>query len=124
MTHSTSEAPRSQTAGTVTALRALLVQQSRTIRSLSGELADSYQKELVFFDNLESRDRELQEQERRFLKKIWWLESELRAERERAGRAEAERDAIRERYARLTGVLPRPVRSLVRRVRKAVGSWQ
>lgn len=124
MTHSTSEAPQPQTAVTVSVLRALLVQQSRKIRSLSGELADSYQKELAFFDNLESRDRELKEQERRFLKKIWWLESELRVQRERADLAETERDAIRERYVRLTGVLPQPARSVIRRVRKAAKSWR
>lgn len=108
---------------TVEALSALLSEQSRKIRSLSRELADSYQKELAFFDNLESRDRQLREQERRFLKKIWWLESELRQERERSEQARRSGNALRTCVSKLTTTLPAPVMTGLRRARKAVRTW-
>ncbi|WNB89697.1 hypothetical protein RGB72_04495 [Glutamicibacter protophormiae] len=109
---------------TVEVVSALLSEQSRKIRSLSRELADSYQKELAFFDNLESRDRQLREQEHRFLKKIWWLESELRKERGRADRAQDERDAYRAQVAKFRAIVPSPLRSGLRRARKVVRSWR
>lgn len=69
-------------------LRDLLSEQSRQIESLSRELAASYKKELIFFSNLEQRDRELKASETRSLKKIWWLESELRRTKEALSAAE------------------------------------
>lgn len=43
----------------VSALQELLAMQAREIETLSKELAASYRKELIFFDNLEQRDRKL-----------------------------------------------------------------
>nr|WP_312964674.1 hypothetical protein [Kocuria rhizophila] len=56
----------------------LLSVQTQKVQHLSRDLARSYEKELQFFENLEERDRQLRDQERRYLKKIWWLESERR----------------------------------------------
>lgn len=44
----------------VRALQELMAEQARQIERLSKELAASYRKELVFFDNLTQRDRRLQ----------------------------------------------------------------
>lgn len=48
----------------VRALQRLLASQAREIEKLSKELAASYRKELIFFDNLEQRDRRLAKLER------------------------------------------------------------
>lgn len=56
----------------------LLSIQTQKVQHLSRDLARSYEKELQFFENLEERDRQLRDQERQFLKKIWWLEAERR----------------------------------------------
>lgn len=47
----------------VRALQRLLASQAREIEKLSKELVASYRKELIFFDNLEQRDRELRKLE-------------------------------------------------------------
>ena len=47
----------------VRALQKLLADQAREIEALSKELAASYRKELIFFDNLEQRDRKLRQLE-------------------------------------------------------------
>lgn len=47
----------------VRALQKLLVDQAREIEKLSKELVASYRKELIFFDNLEQRDRKLRKLE-------------------------------------------------------------
>lgn len=44
----------------VRALQELMAEQARQIERLSKELAASYRKELVFFDNLTQRDLRLQ----------------------------------------------------------------
>lgn len=62
----------------------ILEDQSSTIAKLTTELVASYQKELLFFGNFESRDRDFKVQENKYLKKIWWLESQLREERQRS----------------------------------------
>lgn len=47
----------------VRALQELMAEQALQIEMLSKELAASYRKELVFFDNLTQRDRRLQKLE-------------------------------------------------------------
>lgn len=53
-----------QDAQDVRVLQRLLASQAREIEKLSKELAASYRKELIFFDNLEQRDRRLAKLER------------------------------------------------------------
>ncbi|KAA9393090.1 hypothetical protein FCK90_14025 [Kocuria coralli] len=111
----------------IQALQALLSAQSREIEALNKELVTSYKKEIVFFGNLEQRDREFKEAERTSLKKIWWLESEwnkskralVRAEKELASVkaelhvARGQRDALR---ASLSGRVQRAYWSARKRV--------
>ena len=84
-THGSTEEPT-----TADMISDLLVEQSRQIHSLSTELAKSYEKELLFFRNLGSRDKHLKAQDSRFLKKIWWLESEHRQLSEQDQRLKAQ----------------------------------
>ena len=60
----------------------VLEAQAAELSALHGELIRSYEKELAFFTNLEKRDREARKQDNARLKKIWWLESELRKQQQ------------------------------------------
>lgn len=72
---------------------AVLEAQAAELADLHRELITSYEKELAFFANLDQRDREARAQDNARLKKIWWLETELRTQREEVVglRAELER---------------------------------
>lgn len=109
----------------------LLVTQAREIQDLSQELAKSYEKELRFFKNLKSRDRQLKEQEKSLTKKIWWLESERRHLMERESRLQKQvtllteqRDAANRKVQQLRGSKLGKLQSGMWRVRKAVRSWR
>lgn len=94
----------------------LLVIQAREIHALSKELAESYEKELEFFKNLDSRDKQLKSVENQLTKKIWWLESERRQLMDRISELEA--DIERTRNSKLG-----KVQRQVWRAQKAVRSW-
>lgn len=104
-------------ADAVEVLSDLLAQQAQEIRRLSEELVASYEKEIRFFQNLESRDEQLKTQERAYLKKVWWLESELRKTRE-------ERDTAREQWERTRASRTFRLQRRVWKLRKAVRSWR
>ena len=98
----------------------LLSIQTQKVQHLSRDLARSYEKELQFFENLEERDRQLRDQDRQYLKKIWWLESERR-------RLLDQNQQLRRRASRG----PARVRAAVHRARrwawharKAVQTWR
>lgn len=84
-------------------LQRLLAEQTREIEALSKELIASYQKELIFFDNLEHRDRQMKEAQDQSLKKIWWLESQWRAQAEELASARAELESVRAQRDALMG---------------------
>ena len=98
----------------------LLSIQTQKVQHLSRDLARSYEKELRFFENLEQRDRQLRNQERQYLKKIWWLESERR-------RLLEENEQLRNRSSQ-GGVNARVAIHRARRwawhARKAVRAWR
>ncbi|MBD2765025.1 hypothetical protein IEE91_07470 [Kocuria sp. cx-455] len=109
----------------------LLVTQARQIQDLSKELAKSYEKELRFFENLKSRDRNFKKQENSLTKKIWWLESERRHLMERESRLQEQvaqlteqRDAADRNVRQLRGSKLGKLQSGMWRVRKAVRSWR
>lgn len=102
----------------------LLVTQAREIHALSKELAKSYEKELTFFRNLESRDKLLKSVENKLTKKIWWLETERRQLMERE-------EQLTERISKLETDLERTrnsklgkVQRQMWRARKVVRSWR
>ncbi|WP_315279458.1 hypothetical protein [Kocuria carniphila] len=102
----------------------LLVTQAREIHALSKELAKSYEKELTFFRNLESRDKLLKSVENKLTKKIWWLETERRQLMERE-------EQLTERISKLESDLERTrnsklgkVQRQMWRARKVVRSWR
>ena len=84
-------------------LQRLLAEQTREIEALSKELIASYQKELIFFDNLEQRDRQLKEAQDQSLKKIWWLESQWRTQAEELASARAKLESVRAQRDALMG---------------------
>lgn len=116
----------------------LIAVQTHKVGTLSRDLARSYEKELLFFQNLKERDRQLREQELRFTKKIWWLESERRTLLERNASLEADirrmndrlipsRRQIRHALERAApGALNRvrKVKQLVTRAAKGVRTWR
>lgn len=109
----------------------LLATQARQIQDLSKELAKSYEKELRFFENLKSRDRQLKQQEDSLTKKIWWLESERRRLIDRESRLREEmaqlteqREAAERTVRQLRGSKLGKLQSGMWRVRKAVRSWR
>ncbi|MFI7481838.1 hypothetical protein ACH9EU_05405 [Kocuria sp. M1R5S2] len=69
--------------------------QAAELVALHGELIRSYEKELAFFTNLEKRDREARKQDNARLKKIWWLEAELRKRQEEIGKLQGELERTR-----------------------------
>lgn len=102
----------------------ILVTQAREIHALSKELAKSYEKELTFFRNLESRDKLLKSVENKLTKKIWWLETERRQLMERE-------EQLTERISKLETDLERTrnsklgkVQRQMWRARKVVRSWR
>lgn len=98
----------------------LLSVQTQKVQHLSRDLARSYERELRFFANLEQRDRQLRNQERQYLKKIWWLESERR-------RLLEENDQLRQRTSPgRTGAREaiHRARKWAWHARKAVQSWR
>lgn len=111
-------------ADAVDVLSDLLAQQAQEIRRLSEELVASYEKEIRFFQNLESRDKQLKTQERAYLKKVWWLESELRKTREERDAAREERDTAREQWERTRASRTFRLQRRVWKLRKAVRSWR
>ena len=102
----------------------LLAEQSRQIHSLSGELAKSYEKELIFFKNLSSRDKHLKAQESRFLKKIWWLESEHRRLTARAEQLTVERDQALRTVQKFKDSKLGKLQRRIWRARKVMRSWR
>lgn len=102
----------------------LLVAQAREIQDLSKELAKSYEKELRFFKNLKSRDRQLKQQENSLMKKIWWLESERRRLQEQVAQLTEQREAADRKMQQLRGSKLGKLQSGMWRVRKAVRSWR
>lgn len=109
----------------------LLVTQAREIQDLSQELAKSYDKELKFFKNLKSRDRQLKEQRKSLTQKIWWLESERRRLMERESWLQEQvaqlieqREAADRKVQLLRGSKLGKLQSGMWRVRKAVRSWR
>lgn len=81
--------------GATAAITASLIEQSATIAKLSAELVASYEKELAFFGALESRDRAMKDLDNSRLKKIWWLEAELRKERDRSRQLTADLEKLK-----------------------------
>ncbi|MGQ1836895.1 hypothetical protein ACT4S2_00360 [Kocuria turfanensis] len=81
----------------------VLEAQSVEIAGLSAELVKSYEKELVFFSNLEKRDREAKAKDNARLRKIWWLESELRKRTEEVEELRAELESTRTSLQNLRG---------------------
>lgn len=77
--------------------------QAAELAGLSAELIKSYEKELVFFSNLEKRDREAKAQDNARLRKIWWLESELRKRQEEIEKLRAELESTRTSLHSLRG---------------------
>lgn len=73
----------------------VLEAQAAELVALHGELIRSYEKELAFFANLDKRDREARKQDNARLKKIWWLETELRKRQEEIGGLQSELDRTR-----------------------------
>lgn len=69
---------------------AVLEAQAAELAALHQELIKSYEKELAFFANLEKRDREAKARDDARLKKIWWLEAELRIRRDEAAHLQNE----------------------------------
>ncbi|WP_223286641.1 hypothetical protein [Kocuria atrinae] len=87
--------------------------QAREIHALSKELAKSYEKELTFFKNLESRDKLLKSVENKLIKKIWWLETERRQLMERE-------EQLTERISKLESDLERTRNSKLGKVQRQV----
>lgn len=102
----------------------LLVEQAREIHSLSKELAKSYEKELTFFKNLESRDKELKALEKKMTKKIWWLESERRQLLEQTTRLTNQVKKLSAEQDRLRNSKLGKVQRQVWRARKVVRAWR
>lgn len=109
----------------------LLVTQAREIHALSKELAKSYEKELTFFKNLETRDTQLKSVENKLTKKIWWLESERRQLMEREVALKDRQAQLEQRIGKLEADIERTrnsklgkVRRQVWRARKVVRSWR
>lgn len=101
----------------IDSLSDILENQSSTIAKLTAELAASYQKELMFFENLESRDRDFKAQENKYLKKIWWLESQLREVHQRSEKVSAD-------LQRLKGSRMVRAQYKIWRLRKRVRLWR
>ncbi|KLU08107.1 hypothetical protein [Kocuria sp. SM24M-10] len=81
----------------------VLEAQSAELATLHQELIKSYEKELVFFSNLEKRDREAKAKDNARLQKIWWLESELRRRQEEIEKLRTELDKTRTSLRNLQG---------------------
>lgn len=90
----------------------VLEAQAAELVALHGELIRSYEKELAFFANLEKRDREARKQDSARLKKIWWLETELRRRQEEIGELQGE-------LARTRGTLRNLQNSAMGRVQRS-----
>lgn len=102
----------------------LLVTQAREIHALSKELAKSYEKELTFFRNLESRDKLLKSVENKLTKKIWWLETERRQLMEREEQLTERISKLESDFERTRNSKLGKVQRQMWRARKVVRSWR
>lgn len=102
----------------------LLVNQAREIHALSKELAKSYEKELTFFKNLESRDKQLKALEKKLTKKIWWLESERRELMEKTALLTERVEAVTADRDRIRNSRLGKVQRQIWRARKVMRSWR
>lgn len=73
----------------------VLEAQSTELLALHKELIKAYEKELAFFASLEKRDRQAKAKDDVRLKKIWWLEAELRRQQAETSRLRAELERTR-----------------------------
>lgn len=103
---------------------AVLAAQAAELAALHQELIRSYEKELAFFANLEKRDREAKAHDNVRLKKIWWLEAELRTSRDEAARLQEEVDRLRDEAGRLQSELSRTRAALRNLQNSAMGRVQ
>ena len=102
----------------------LLVNQAREIHALSKELAKSYEKELTFFKNLESRDKQLKALEKKLTKKIWWLESERRELMEKTALLTERVESVTADRDRIRNSRLGKVQRQIWRARKVMRSWR
>jgi predicted nucleic acid-binding Zn-ribbon protein len=103
---------------------AVLAAQAAELAALHQELIRSYEKELAFFANLEKRDRQAKAHDNTRLKKIWWLESELRTRRDETVKLQQEVDSLKEEAGRLQSELSRTRAALRNLQNSAMGRVQ
>ncbi|WP_188538541.1 hypothetical protein [Kocuria dechangensis] len=103
---------------------AVLAAQAAELAALHQELIKSYEKELAFFANLEKRDRQARAHDNARLKKIWWLETELRTRRDETVRLQQEADSLKEETGRLQSELSRTRAALRNLQNSAMGRVQ
>lgn len=73
----------------------VLAAQAEELAALHKELIASYEKELKLLANQEKRDRESKQRDDERLKKIWWLESQLRTRQNQLGKLQTELERTR-----------------------------
>lgn len=113
------DTPAAHPGGPVQDVAAVLEAQADELVALHGELIRSYEKELAFFTNLEKRDREARKQDNARLKKIWWLESELRKRQQEVAGLQAETGRLRAELDRTRAALQNLQNSTMGRVQRS-----